>query len=182
MWRKQDEPQAPSPPGDVQSTPVTKGPQALTPDQSTSTISPLSSVQTSRLTQLLILKGEITGQDDLLVDGKLDGKIRLQGGRLTIGPDGHVTAEIEAREVIVRGEFKGNIKGHDRVQIAATGKVTGEISTKVISIEEGAEVHLRVNLEKEERPRSTGPVAADLKLDSLKAEVSLTEGVSRVHV
>src|SRR5579864_9255136 len=141
MWRKQDEPEAPSPHGHVKSTGATKPPQALPSDQSTSTMSPHSSVQTGRLTQLLIFKGEITGQDDLLVDGKLDGKIRLHGARLTIGPDGHVTAEIEAREVVVRGEVKGSIKGHDRVQIAASGKVTGEISTKLISIEEGAEVH-----------------------------------------
>jgi len=126
------------------------------------------------------IKGEITGQDDLVIDGEVHGKIRLHGGKLTIGPDGRVTAEIEAREVVVRGEVRGNIKGQDRVQIAATGRATGEISTRLISIEDGAEVHAQVNLEKEERPRPAGSAGADAKPDN-KVQAPLSEEVSRVH-
>ena len=180
MWRM-DEPQAPSLPAQTKSTSVTTVSQTPPLDQTKSTTLPLSSPQTGCLTRLLIVKGEISGRVDLLIDGEVHGKIRIDGGKLTIGPDGRVTAEIEAREVVVRGEVRGNIKGHDRVQIAATGKVMGEISTKSISIEEGAEVHgLRVNLEKEERPRPAGSMGADSKPDS-KVQVPPSEEVSRVH-
>jgi cytoskeletal protein CcmA (bactofilin family) len=179
MWRK-DEPQAPSLPAQTKSTPVTTVSQTPPVDHTKPTTLPLSSSQTGCLTRLLIIKGEITGQDDLVIDGEVHGKIRLHGGKLTIGPDGRVTAEIEAPEVVVRGEVRGNIKGHDRVQIAATGRAFGEVSARLISIEDGAEVHLRVNLEKEERPRPAGSMGADSQPDS-KVQVPLAEEVSRVH-
>jgi cytoskeletal protein CcmA (bactofilin family) len=180
MWRM-DEPQAPSLPAQTKSTSVTTVSQTPPLDQTKSTPWPLSSPQTGCLTRLLIIKGEITGHDDLVIDGEVHGKIWLDGGKLTIGPDGRVTAEIEAREVVVRGEVKGNIKGHDRVQIAATGRAIGEVSTRLISIEEGAEVHVRVNLEKEERPRPAGTLVTESRSDS-KAQVPLAEEVSQVHV
>jgi cytoskeletal protein CcmA (bactofilin family) len=179
MWRK-DEPQAPSQRGQTQPAPVNK-PQALPPDQATSAATPpISSAQPGCLTRLLVVKGEITGQDDLIIDGEVHGKIRLAGGKLTIGPEGRVTADIEAPEVVVRGEVKGNIEGRNRVQIAATGKVGGEITTKSIAIEEGAEVHgLRVNLEREERPRPAGTSGSESQTE--KVQVPLTEKVSQVH-
>ena len=181
MWRK-DEPQAPSQRAQTKPT-ASNNPQTLPPDQSTSaTTSPMNSAQPGCLTRLLVVKGEITGQDDLVIDGEVHGKIRLAGGKLTIGPDGRVTADIEAPEVIVRGEVKGNIKGRDRVQIAATGKVAGEINTKSIAIEEGAQVHgLRVNLEREERPRPAGVTGSESRAES-KVQVPPTEKVSQVHV
>lgn len=178
MWRK-DEPQAPSLRNQTNPTPVNR-PQTLPHDPTSAATSPIDSAQPGCLTRLLVVKGEITGQDDLVIDGEVHGKIRLAGGKLTIGPEGRVTADIEAPEVVVRGEVKGNIKGRDRVRIAATGKVGGEISTKSIAIEEGAHVHgLRVNLEREERPRPTG--AGESRPDS-KVQVPTTEKVSQVHV
>jgi cytoskeletal protein CcmA (bactofilin family) len=178
MWRK-DEPQAPS--LRAQTTPVNK-PQTPAPDQAASAAtSPINSAQPGCLTRLLVVKGEITGQDDLVIDGEVHGKIRLAAGKLTIGPEGRVTADIEAPEVVVRGEVKGNIKGRDRVQIAATGKAGGEITTKSIAIEEGAQVHgLRVNLETEERPRPAGAAGTESRTES-KVQVPPTEKVSQVH-
>lgn len=180
MWRK-DEPQAPSLPAQTKSTSVTAVSKTPPLDQTKPTTLPPSSPQEGRLTRLLSIKGEITGQDELLIDGEVHGKIRLHGGKLTIGPDGRVTADIEAREVVVRGEVTGNIKGHDRVQIAATGRARGEISTRLISIEEGAEVHVRVNLEKTEQLSPAVAIGADSKPDS-KVQVPLVEAVSQVHV
>jgi len=180
MWRKQDQPQAPSLPAQTKSTPITEVPQTSLLDQNPpAAASPLSSSTPGRLTRLLTVEGEITGQEDLFIDGEVHGKIRLHGGKLTIGPESRVTAEIEAREVVVRGEVKGNIKAHDRVRIGVTGRVTGAISTPLIGIEEGAEVHgLRVNLEKEERARPAG--AIDSKSDK-KVQVAVAEGISQVH-
>lgn len=179
MWRK-DEPQAPSLRGQTKATPV-NGPSALPPDRAPSAATPpVNSAQPGCLTRLLVVKGEITGQDDLVIDGEVHGKIRLAGGKLTIGPEGRVTADIEAPEIVVRGDVKGNIKGRDRVQIAATGKVGGEITTKSIGIEEGAQVHgLRVNLEREERPQPAGTNGSESRAE--KVQVPSTEKVSQVH-
>ena len=185
MWRK-DEPQAPS--LRAQKTPVNR-PQTLVSDQAApAATQPIIPAQAGCLTRLLVVKGEITGQDDLVIDGEVHGKIRLAGGKLTIGPEGRVTADIEAPEVVVLGEVKGNINGRDRVQITATGKVGGEISTKSIGIEEGAEVHgLRVNLEREERPRPAAAIETESRTENRvpvppTEQVPSPEKVSQVHV
>jgi cytoskeletal protein CcmA (bactofilin family) len=179
MWRK-DEPQAPSVPVGSKPTAVTPPSKTAPSEPTKPTITPSGYPQGSLLTRLLTIKGEITGQDELLIDGQVHGKICLHGGKLTIGPNGRVTADIEAQEVVVRGEVTGNIKGQDRVQIAATGRATGEINTRLMSIEEGAEVHVRVNLEKEERHLPTGAIGAD-SISENKIQVPVTEEVSQVR-
>jgi len=182
MWRKQDEPKAPSPSAQKSATPTTNAPESPAASRiATAAAVPLSSPPAGHLTRLLVVKGEIAGREDLFIDGEVHGKIRLDGAKLTIGPDGRVTAEIEAREVVVRGEFKGNIKAQDRVQIAASGRATGEIRARLISIEEGAEVHLKVNLEKQESPRPEVPLAIISKPES-SAPVLATETVTGVSL
>jgi cytoskeletal protein CcmA (bactofilin family) len=176
MWRKV-EPQAPSLPEQTKAISATTVSQA--PSNQPAVVPPTPSIE-GRLTKSLVIDGEITGQDDLLLDGEVRGKIRITGGRLTIGPDGRVTADVEAREIVVHGEVTGNIKGHDRVRIAATGRAKGEIRTRLICIEEGAQVHgVRVNLDREERPRPT-TAAADSQPVS-KDQVSIAEAISQVH-
>jgi cytoskeletal protein CcmA (bactofilin family) len=182
MWRKQDEPKAPSPSAPRSSTPTSTAPQS----PAASRIAPVTAVALSappagHLTRLLVVKGEITGHEDVFIDGEVHGKIRLDGAKLTIGPDGRVIAEIEAREVVVRGEVTGNIKAQDRVQIAASGRATGEVTTRLISIEEGAEVHLKVNLEKQESARPAASLAADSRPQN-NAPVLVAETVSRVSL
>ena len=114
MWRK-DEPQAPSLPAQTKSSSVTTVSKTPPLDQIKPATLPPTSPQGGLLSRLLSIKGEITGQEELLINGEVHGKVRLDGSKLTIGPNGRVTAEIEAREVVVRGEVTGNIKGHDRV-------------------------------------------------------------------
>ena len=177
MWRKV-EPQAPSLPAQTKATPTTTVSQ--TPWSQPATVPPTSSLE-GRLTKAVVIEGEITGQDDLFIDGQVRGNIRLTGGKLTIGPDGRVTADIEAREVVVRGELTGNIKAQDRVRIASTGKMKGEISTRLFSIEEGALVHgVRVNLDREEPPRLKVASAADSQASG-KPQIPIAQEISQVH-
>ena len=84
------------------------------------------------------IKGEITGSEDLTVDGPVEGKLQLTNGSLTVGPNGTVKADITAREVIVRGRVEGKILGRDRVQLSSTGHVIGEVQTQRLAIEDGA--------------------------------------------
>src|SRR6476659_2386027 len=84
------------------------------------------------------IKGEITGSEDLTVDGPVEGKLQLTNGSLTVGPNGTVKADITAREVIVRGRVEGKILGRDRVQLSSTGNVIGEVQTQRLAIEDGA--------------------------------------------
>lgn len=162
MWRKQDEPK--SSPQEVKvSTPnepviaAPAVPQTPVPVTSAPSASSISSRQATapagHLTSSLVIKGEITGRDDLFIDGEVQGKIRLEDGRVTIGPNGRVAADVQAREIVVRGKVKGNLHGRDRVQVGPTGNATGDIVARLISIEEGAEVHGKVEIVRADEPR-----------------------------
>src|ERR1700686_1364487 len=84
------------------------------------------------------IKGEVTGSEDLYMDGQVDGKLNLTNGSLTIGPNGTVKEDVTAREVIVRGKVEGKVTGRDKVQLWSTGQVNGEVQTDRLAIEEGA--------------------------------------------
>jgi cytoskeletal protein CcmA (bactofilin family) len=86
----------------------------------------------------LFIKGEITGSESLFVDGKVEGSINLAGNRVTVGRNGQVAANITAREIVVLGKVRGNMKATDRVDIRAEGALTGDVSAARISIEDGA--------------------------------------------
>src|SRR6267143_6535274 len=90
------------------------------------------------ISQGIKIKGEVTGSEDLFVDGIVDGKLNLSNGSLTIGPNGQVKADVHAREVIVRGKIEGKVTGRDKVQLWSTGQITGEVQTDRLAIEDGA--------------------------------------------
>jgi cytoskeletal protein CcmA (bactofilin family) len=86
----------------------------------------------------VVIKGELSGSEDLFLDGLVEGTIALKGNSLTVGPNGQVKASIDAKGVVVQGKLEGNIQATDRVELRKSASVTGDIATQRISIEEGA--------------------------------------------
>jgi cytoskeletal protein CcmA (bactofilin family) len=86
----------------------------------------------------LVIKGEVTGSESLYIDGRVEGTINLAGNRVTVGPNGVVSANINAREIVVIGKLKGNLVASDRVDIRNEGSLTGDVVAQRISIEDGA--------------------------------------------
>ena len=86
----------------------------------------------------LKIKGQITGDEDLRVDGKIEGPISLGNHRLTAGPNSSIRGEIVSREIVIYGDVKGNLRAHDRIEIKKEGSVIGKLQTARIMIEEGA--------------------------------------------
>jgi cytoskeletal protein CcmA (bactofilin family) len=98
------------------------------------------------ITSSLLIKGEVRGREDLYIDGEIQGSIQVSDGRVTIGPHGKITADVDAREIVVRGKVKGALRGRDRVEVGSTGEVLGDIATARIAIGEGAQVHSKVEI------------------------------------
>jgi cytoskeletal protein CcmA (bactofilin family) len=92
----------------------------------------------ARLGSSLHVKGEISGNEDLLIDGSVEGLIQLDERKLTVGATAKVTADIIAREVVVYGTVKGNLRAKDRIEIKKDGSVNGDLTTARIMIEDGA--------------------------------------------
>ena len=99
-----------------------------------------SSSGIARLGATLHVKGEITGNEDLHIDGTVEGLVQLEDRKLTIGASAKVTADIDviAREVVVYGNVKGNLRARDRIEIKKDGSVVGDLTTARIMIEDGA--------------------------------------------
>lgn len=86
----------------------------------------------------VVVRGELSGSEDLYLDGQVEGSIELHDHHLTIGPHGRVKASVNAREVVVHGELNGNVHGTERVELKKNAVLTGDIVTQRIVIEDGA--------------------------------------------
>ncbi len=102
----------------------------------------------SRLGSSLHLKGEISGNEDLDIDGAVEGLVHIDERRLTVGATAKLTADIIAGEVIVYGSVKGNVHGKAKVEIKKDGSVNGDLTTAQIIIEDGAYFKGPIEIEK----------------------------------
>jgi cytoskeletal protein CcmA (bactofilin family) len=84
-----------------------------------------------------VIKGEITGDEDIVVEGTIEGQIRI-GRDLRVGPGGVVKANVHAQSIVVSGELQGDCQASQRVELQATGKLTGNIRAPRVVIAEGA--------------------------------------------
>jgi cytoskeletal protein CcmA (bactofilin family) len=86
----------------------------------------------------VVIKGEISGNEDMYVDGQIEGSIQLLGNSLTIGPNGRIHASVAAKNVTVGGSLQGDIKATERTEMRKSAVVNGDVQTRRIAIEEGA--------------------------------------------
>lgn len=97
----------------------------------------------------VVIKGELSGSEDLYIDGQVEGNIELKGNSLTIGPNGQVKASINAKGVTISGKLEGNVNASDRLELRKTAIVLGDVATQRVSIEEGAYIKGKVDIRKE---------------------------------
>src|SRR3984893_5029166 len=176
MWKPTNQPNTPGRPAEPErptmSTPSapasmaneqpTVGPRpATSPSSSTTTTADQATIGKS-----LVIKGEVTGSESLYIDGRVEGSISLAGNRVTIGRNGVVAANINAREIVVLGKVRGNLTASDRVDIRSDGSLTGDVVAARISIEDGAFFKGGIDI------RKGGTPATVTKTESKPEEVS----------
>ena len=146
MWKPTNQPTTPGRPGEpdrptAMPTPTSSSmsePAATT--ATTTTPRPVATTTADQATigKSLVIKGEVTGSESLYIDGRVEGSINLSGNRVTVGRNGVVAANINAREIVVLGKVRGNLTASDRVDIRTEGSLTGDVVAQRISIEDGA--------------------------------------------
>ena len=143
MWKPTNQPSTtPSRPGEPE-RPAMPTPVTSAPSEPVSSTAPRPAVAASTADQAtigksLVIKGEVTGSESLYIDGRVEGSINLAGNRVTVGRNGVVSANINAREIVVLGKVRGNLTASDRVDIRSDGSLTGDVVAARISIEDGA--------------------------------------------
>ena len=114
---------------------------------------PVRNVDVATIGKSVVVKGELSGSEDLYVDGQVEGSIALRGQSLTIGPNGRVRANVEARNVILHGQVDGNITASDRVELRKSASLKGDITTARIAIDDGAYFKGTIDIQKPEASR-----------------------------
>jgi cytoskeletal protein CcmA (bactofilin family) len=144
MWNKETQPEVPG----TSSSKDMKIPAAPMNVPAMNRANPPAARTLACLGATIVVKGEISSDEDLQIDGKVEGPIVLRGSRLTVGRTAQLNSEITAREVIVYGSASGNLRARDRVEIKKDGQVIGDITTTRISIEEGAYFKGHIEIER----------------------------------
>jgi cytoskeletal protein CcmA (bactofilin family) len=112
----------------------------------------------AHLGRSVFIRGELSGSEDVFVDGQVEGTIQLNGNSLTIGPNGRIRANITAKSVTVNGSVDGNIEAGERTDLRKTAVVKGDVRTRRIAIEEGAYFPGKLEILGDSKPQ-TGPGA-----------------------
>ena len=100
----------------------------------------------------VIIKGDLSGSEDLTIEGQVEGKIELRQNILTIGPNGKIKAAVFAKAVVIQGEVQGDITASERIDIRDAGSVDGDLSAPRIAIADGA--HFRGSIDMQKTPGS----------------------------
>ena len=130
----------------------------------------------------VVIKGELSGSEDLTIEGQVDGKIELRQNVLTIGPNGKIKAQVFAKSVVILGEVTGNVTASEKVDIRDNGSVDGDITAPRVAIAEGA--HFRGSIDMQ-RSGSKAEQKAEAKAEAKPAPAAqpapagATAGASR---
>ena len=114
----------------------------------------------------VVIRGELTGNEDLYLDGEIEGNINLRDHKLVIGPNGKIKASITARDVVVHGRVEGNVFASERVELKRACSLTGDVNTQRIVIEDGAFFKGAIDIKEQKEP----------KVDARKPVASVTAG------
>jgi cytoskeletal protein CcmA (bactofilin family) len=115
----------------------------------------------------VVIKGELSGSEDLTIEGQVDGKIELRQNVLTIGPNGKIKAQVFAKSVVILGEVIGNVTASEKVDIRDNGSVDGDIASPRVAIAEGA--HFRGSIDMQRAGVGATAKPADQKADAKPA-------------
>lgn len=149
MWKREE---AATPPP---AAPAARKPEPPAPRAETASRTPMK--DTANIGKSVVIKGELTGSEDLTIEGQVDGKIELRQNVLTIGPNGKVKAQIVAKVVVVEGDVHGDINATERVDIRDKGSVDGDLSSPRVAIADGAHFRGTIDMQRGNKPAEAKP-------------------------
>ena len=114
----------------------------------------------------VVIKGELSGSEDLYIDGTVEGTIQLQGNNLVIGPNGQVHADVSAKVVVIQGKLEGNILASERAELRKSAVIVGDIVTQRIAMEDGAYVKGKVEIQRDSKPNSPPATRPESQADA----------------
>jgi cytoskeletal protein CcmA (bactofilin family) len=154
MWKQADTRGAQAPPA-VQPSPVTPPRNPVTASKERALIGPT-----------ILIKGDLTGEEDLLIDGRVEGRVELRKHNITIGKNGRVKADLYGKVITVEGEVHGNLYGEEQLILRQASTVRGNILAPRVVLEDGANFKGSIDMsskeaaQREQAPPAPGPVGS----------------------
>ena len=102
------------------------------------------------------VKGDVSGEEDTVIEGRVEGRVDLKNHHLTIGPNGDVTGEISAKQCTIVGRVRGNVVATERIEICDSGRIDGDLISPRLLVQEGAQVNGNISMKE---PVGTGGAA-----------------------
>jgi cytoskeletal protein CcmA (bactofilin family) len=153
------------PPSDSSSTKIPSKTVPATTPRSTAMIGPS-----------ITIKGEVTGEEDLLIQGKVEGTINLKNQQVSVGDSGAVTANIVARVITVDGQVTGDIAGSEKVVVSQSGNVKGNIIAPRVTLEDGAIFKGSIDMDPGESAKDKSSLTSQAPANSSVPELDLKSG------
>jgi len=165
MWGRKEDPAMPlastlGSSSDLPATAVPARPAAASSGTTSVVGGPERGRNLAQIGKSLKLKGEITGSEDLYIDGEVEGTVELKEHSLTVGPNGKVHADVSARSITILGRLQGNVRAGERIEIRKTGSLEGDLSTARIVIEDGAVFRGSIDIVKPGQNAANPPAAS----------------------
>lgn len=148
MWKKDDEPGTPE-------TPAKKGASAERPRPSDGAEAAPATIGPS-----ITIKGDVSGEEDLLIHGRVNGSVDLKQQSVTVGREGRVNADITGRVVIVEGEVEGDLSADEQVILRSAARVEGDITSPRVVLEDGANFKGLVDMSNPSKDSAAGGSAS----------------------
>lgn len=121
--------------------------------------------------------GEVSGEENLIIEGSVDGAIEFAAHEVTIGPAGRVSANVVAKTIRIDGQVNGDITGHEKVVISRTGKVKGNIVAPRVTLEDGAQFKGSIDMDPSERNTVSASPISSVNKPSLSGEEALPKSM-----
>jgi cytoskeletal protein CcmA (bactofilin family) len=153
MWKRENEPNTPAqPPASAVTTRREPEPAAAPPPAPVRYTEPGGRAV---IGPSIVVRGEISGEEDLLIEGRVEGKVDLRQNAVTVGAKGQLSAEVLARVVMIEGEVEGNLTAEEQIVLRKSGRVRGDLCAPRVTIEDGARFKGSIDMD----PKSVRPAA-----------------------
>lgn len=158
---------------DMSSDPVVPPFSASNNQSNNPSAAPAASTPSAVIGPKIKFKGELTGEEDLLIQGRVEGIIDLKGNHLTIGEQGSVKANLMAKTITINGTVEGDVIGQERIEIKSSSNVKGNLVAARVTLEDGAKFRGSIDMESAGKSLSTAkPAAASSSSSSLSSASS----------
>src|SRR5438067_2289467 len=161
MWKQREEPTKPT---SVPASPAqTPSHSAQTPSHASTSTAVVEQTQKEKETRpmheelasigkSIVINGELSGSEDLTIEGRVDGKIELRDHVLTVGSNGRIKAQVSAKAIVVLGQVTGNLNATEKVDIKESGSVEGDIVAPRVAIADGSHFKGSIDMQKKDHP------------------------------